>query len=85
MNFLFCSINIIRVIKKSSLRQKGSRSMFKVKKEEVKYVVKSVRMTEDMITKIQELAGIHGVSFNNIVVQCIEYALDDMKNADNDS
>jgi hypothetical protein len=79
---VFGSICIIKVTTKSSFGKKGSHSMFKVKKDEVKYVVKSVRMTEEMITKIQELAGTYGVSFNNIVVQCIEYALDDMKTAD---
>ena len=53
--------------------------MFKVKKERVEYENKSLRLPEDLIKKVQEVADANELSFNNVVIQCIEYALKDME------
>lgn len=56
--------------------------MFKVKKERVEYENKSLRLPIDLIEKVQDLADKNEISFNKLVIQCIDYALDHM---DNDS
>lgn len=43
-----------------------------VKKESIN---KTVRMSTDLIAKLEKLANIRNVSFNQVVVQCCEYAL----------
>ena len=50
--------------------------MFKLKKEYLEYEYKSVRLPKELIEKVQELAKINEMSFNKVVIQCIEYALE---------
>lgn len=50
--------------------------MFKLKKECVEYENKSLRLPKDLITKVQELANRNNMSFNRVIIQCIEYALE---------
>ncbi len=50
--------------------------MFKLKKEYVEYENKSLRLPKDLIVKIQELASKNNMSFNRVIIQCIEYALE---------
>lgn len=50
--------------------------MFKLKKEYVEYENKSLRLPKDLIAKVQELADKNNMSFNRVVIQCIEYSLD---------
>lgn len=50
--------------------------MFKLKKEYVEYENKSLRLPKDLIAKVQELANKNNMSFNRVIIQCIEYALD---------
>ena len=54
--------------------------MFKIKKESAEYENKSLRLPKDLIEKIQCLANDNDLSFNKVVIQCIEYALDNMEN-----
>lgn len=49
--------------------------MFEIKKDYVEYENKSLRLPKDLIDKVQELANKNDVSFNKVVIQCIEYAL----------
>lgn len=57
--------------------------MFRVKKDRIEYENKSLRLPTDLIEKVQELADENGISFNKVVIQCIDYALDHMdKNTD---
>ena len=49
--------------------------MFKVKKEYKEYENKSLRLPKDLIEKVQKLADENDISFNKVVIQCIEYAL----------
>jgi len=50
--------------------------VFKLKKEYVEYENKSLRLPKDLITKVQEMANKNNMSFNRVIIQCIEYALD---------
>ena len=52
--------------------------MFRVKKDHIEYENKSLRLPTDLIEKVQELADRNDISFNKVVIQCIDYALDHM-------
>ena len=56
--------------------------MFKLKKDYVEYENKSLRLPKDLITKIQELANKNNMSFNKVIIQCIEYALENSEEAE---
>ncbi len=56
--------------------------MFAIKKDYVEYENKSLRLPKDLIDKVQDLANENSLSFNKVVIQCIEYALDNMKKTD---
>ena len=56
--------------------------MFTIKKDYVEYENKSLRLPTDLITKVQKLANQNSLSFNKVVIQCIEYALDNMDEED---
>ena len=53
--------------------------MFELKKDYSDYEYKSVRLPKELIEKVQELANKNNLSFNKVVIQCIEYSLDNMK------
>ena len=53
--------------------------MFKLKAE---YENKSLRLPKDLIDQVQNLANENNMSFNKVVIQCIEYALGDMESSD---
>jgi predicted DNA-binding protein len=56
--------------------------MFELKKEFVEYEYKSLRLPKELIDKVQALSDKNNMSFNKVVIQCIEYALNDMKQED---
>ncbi len=47
--------------------------MFKIEKPEM--INKTFRMPLALVNRLQELAQNQGVSLNNLIVQCCEYAL----------
>lgn len=53
--------------------------MFIQKKEATEYENKSLRLPKDLIDEVQALANKNNLSFNKVVIQCIEYALDNME------
>ena len=53
--------------------------MFEIKKEATDYENKSLRLPKELIDQVQSLAVEYNTSFNKVVIQCIEYALDNMK------
>ncbi len=57
--------------------------MFAIKKDYIEYENKSLRLPKDLIDKVQSLANENALSFNKVVIQCIEYALDNMEKPDN--
>lgn len=56
--------------------------MFAIKKDYVEYENKSLRLPKDLIDKVQDLANENSLSFNKVVIQCIEYAVDNMEKTD---
>jgi len=54
--------------------------MFKVKKDE--FVNKTFRIPVELLKKLEILAQNEKVSLNNLVIQCCEYALNNMKSND---
>ncbi len=53
---------------------------FTVKKE--KNSNKTIRMPDGLIERLQKIADENDTSFNKVVVQCCEYALNNMPDAD---
>ena len=51
--------------------------MFEIKKPTSSN--KTIRMPDDLIDKMEKLAAHYDISFNQLVVQCCEYALGNMK------
>ncbi|MBQ8836264.1 MAG: hypothetical protein IJ002_01990 [Clostridia bacterium] len=43
-------------------------------------VQRTIRFTEDLFDRLVKTANENEVSFNNLVLQCCKYALDDMEN-----
>jgi len=56
--------------------------MFAIRKDYVEYENKSLRLPKDLIDKVQNLANENSLSFNKVVIQCIEYALANMEKTD---
>lgn len=56
--------------------------MFRLKSEYTEYENKSLRLPKDLIDQVQTLADSHNMSFNKVVIQCIEYALGDLDTSD---
>lgn len=53
--------------------------MFELKKDPSGYEIKSLRLPVELIEKVQELATDYNLSFNKVVIQSVEYALQNMK------
>lgn len=51
--------------------------MFKIEKGH-ESVNKTFRIPEDIVAKLEKLAGKHNISVNNVVVQCLTYALENL-------
>ena len=50
--------------------------MFKIKKTQ--FINKTFRLPTDLVEKMEQLAQSKGVSLNNLVLQCCEYALENI-------
>lgn len=50
--------------------------MFSIKKPSSSN--KTIRMPDTLIEKLEKLAQTNDISFNQLVIQCCEYALDNM-------
>lgn len=76
----FINYNISNVLSQYvsyyNFNMKGGINMFKLKKEYTEYEYKSLRLPKDLITKVQKLANDNSMSFNKVVIQCIEYAME---------
>lgn len=51
--------------------------MFSVKKQEM--ITKTFRIPNDLLQKLEMIAQKNGVSVNNLVIQCCEYALENLE------
>ena len=57
--------------------------MFEIKKPMASN--KTIRMPDELIERIEVLATKHDISFNQLVVQCCEYALENLNKSDIDN
>lgn len=55
--------------------------MFKIKKTQSSN--KTVRMPDELIERLEKLALQNDISFNQLVVQCCEYALENLEQEKN--
>lgn len=52
--------------------------MFIPRKEYTEYEYKSLRLPKELVEQAQDVAKRYELSFNKIVIQCMEYALNEM-------
>lgn len=57
--------------------------MFQIKKTE--YTNKTFRIPTELVKRMETIAQEQNISLNNLVVQCCEYALDNMTPDDTDN
>lgn len=57
---------------------RGDIQVFRLKKDFSEYENKSLRLPKELIVQVQDLANSNNLSFNKVVIQCIEYALQNM-------
>jgi predicted DNA binding CopG/RHH family protein len=62
--------------------QEGALLMFKVQKVERKYCTKTIRLSEPLMERMESVCKREGVGINELIRQCIEYALGDMEGED---
>lgn len=55
---------------------------FKIKQDYTDYEYKSLRLPKILIEKVQDLANKNNQSFNKVVIQCIEFALNNIEEVD---
>lgn len=55
--------------------------MFKIKKPSASN--KTIRMPDSLIDKLEKLAEKNDISFNQLIVQCCEYALEHLDESEN--
>lgn len=49
--------------------------MFQLKPDNIEYENKSLRLPKDLIETVQALATKNDMSFNKVIIQCVEYAI----------
>ncbi len=52
--------------------------MLKIKKEYSTYVSKTFRLPEEVVVKLENVATQNNTSLNKVVMQCLEYAIQEM-------
>ena len=55
--------------------------MFQIKKPSASN--KTIRMPDSLIDKLEKLAEKNDISFNQLIVQCCEYALENLDESEN--
>ena len=57
---------------------------FKISNENKKYsITRTIRIDENLLKKLEELANKNNVSTNELIIKCIEFALKNMKQDEN--
>ena len=59
--------------------------MFKIQKGYGSHVTKSFRLPEELVEKLDKLAYENNISLNQLVIQCLNYALDNMEEPEQDN
>lgn len=63
-----------------NMDKEGKASMFSIKKTSSSN--KTLRLPDPLIERLERLAYKHDISFTQLVIQCCEYALDNMEEDD---
>lgn len=58
--------------------------MFKIQKG-YEAVTKTFRLPSDMVETLEKIAGENMLSLNQLVIQCLQYSLDNLEELDNDN
>lgn len=53
--------------------------MLKIKNEYSEYITKTFRIPAEINTHLDKLATLHNTSVNKVVIQCLEFALDNIE------
>ncbi len=53
--------------------------MFRISKK-YEQIPKTIRFSENLVKKLEKIAKENNISFNCLIIQCVEYALSDMGN-----
>lgn len=53
--------------------------MLKIKNEYSEYITKTFRIPTEINTHLDKLATLHNTSVNKVVIQCLEFALDNIE------
>lgn len=53
--------------------------MFRLRPDLTEYENKSLRLPKELIEKVQKLADKNNMSFNKVIIQSVEYALEHME------
>lgn len=53
--------------------------MLKIKNEYSDYVTKTFRIPSEISKQLDDLATLHNTSVNKVVIQCLEFALDNIE------
>ena len=56
-----------------------SKLIIKNEIEKISSINRTIRIKPDCFEKLMELSEKHGISFNKVVNQCLEYALDNLE------
>lgn len=59
--------------------------MFKIQKGYVSHISKTFRLPEELVEKLDKLAYENNISLNQLVIQCLNYALDNMEEPEQDN
>ena len=55
-------------------------SGFRIIEDEKEYsVTRTLRIKEELLNRLEEIAYKHDISTNKLIIKCIEYALDNME------
>ncbi|MCR4989758.1 MAG: hypothetical protein K6A38_02690 [Lachnospiraceae bacterium] len=53
--------------------------MLEIKDEYNDFVTKTFRIPKEIINELEEQASLHNTSVNKVVIQCLEYALENIE------
>ncbi len=60
-------------------KERAEMNMFEIKKPQSSN--KTIRMSDELISEIERIASDKDISFNQLVIQCCQYALNNLKNS----
>lgn len=59
--------------------------MFKLQKGYDEYITKTFRLPKEFVEQLEKLAFDNSLSLNQLVIQCLKYAIDNLEDDENDN